>query len=91
MANASDIGLKARSHNVEGSLLALRSLQQAALKLADLKAVPHGLSTRSVINLLICQAQRNRRLALAPVRIHLRLSSPNGSFGVKLRLGATNL
>lgn len=91
MANATDMGLKARSPNVESSLLALRSLQQAALKLADLKAVPQGLSTRSVIGFLICQTQRNRRLALAPVRIHLRLTSPNGSFGVKLRLGATNL
>ena len=74
----------------ERSLLTLRSLQDAAAKLADLKNTPYGLSTLSLINLLICQAQRNRRLAMDPVRIHLRVSSSHGSFGVKLRLGATN-
>ncbi|WP_297323315.1 hypothetical protein [uncultured Bartonella sp.] len=90
MANATDIMLIGRPSVSANSLLSLRSLQEAALKLADVKNAPHGLSTRSLLGLLMCQAQRNRRLAMDPVRIHLRLSSRHGSFGVKLRLGATN-
>lgn len=91
MANANDMVLKARSVHHEGPLLTLRSLQQAALKLADLRATPRGVSTRSLLGLLICQTQRNRRLSMPPVRIHLRVASPRGSFGVKLRLGSTNI
>ncbi|CAM1650123.1 MULTISPECIES: hypothetical protein [Bartonella] len=90
MENATDMVLKARSHNFENPLLTLRSLQQAALKLHGLKATPNGLGTRSLLGLLICQTQRNRRMALPPVRVHLRVASPRGSFGVKLRLGSTN-
>lgn len=90
MAHATDMELTHRSSLSTHSLLSLRSLQLAALKLADVKSVPNKLSTRSLIGLLICQAQRNRRLALDPVRIHLRVASSEGSFGVKLRLGATN-
>ena len=88
-AMANDMVLKARSGHYEGPLLTLRSLQQAALKLADLRATPRGVSTRSLLGLLICQTQRNRRLSMPPVRIHLRVASPRGSFGVKLRLGST--
>lgn len=91
MANANDMVLKARSVHYEGPLLTLRSLQQAALILADLRATPRGVSTRSLLGLLICQTQRNRRLSMPPVRIHLRVASPRGSFGVKLRLGSTNI
>lgn len=90
MANATDMVLTDRRPLPAKSLLSLRSLQQAALKLADLKNAPHGLSTRSLLGLLICQAQRNRRLSMDPVRIHLRVASCHGSFAVKLRLGATN-
>ena len=91
MANATDMASNFRSLGFESPLLTLRSLQQAALKLHSLKAAPNGLNTRSLLGLLICQTQRNRRMALPPVRIHLRLASPSGSFGVKLRLGSTNI
>ncbi|MHC5306928.1 hypothetical protein [Bartonella sp. LJL80] len=91
MANAIDLDFSSGSFSQPRSLLTLRSLQDAATKLADLKNTPRGLGTRSLIGLLICQAQRNRRMSLEPVRIHLRVASRDGSAAVKLRLGATNI
>lgn len=90
MANAIELDPLGFSTSAERSLLTLRSLQDASAKLANLKNTPNRLSTVSLIHLLICQAQRNRRLVMKPVRIHLRVSSRQGSFALKLRLGATN-
>ncbi|MCZ2328376.1 hypothetical protein [Bartonella sp. F02] len=72
-------------------IFSLRSLHNAAIKLAHLKNAPIKLNTHSFVSLLICQTNRNRRLANPPVRIHLRVASQNGNVPVKIRLGATNI
>ncbi|AFR26398.1 hypothetical protein MF1_05660 [Bartonella quintana] len=74
----------------QSSLLSLRSLHNAATKLAGLKYTPSALDTQSLINLLICQTARNRRLAMPPVRIHLRVTSQTDSVPIQICLGATN-
>lgn len=91
MANAFELNIDTNQTLQQPSLLALRSLQDAAAKLADLKNTPYSLSTKSLINLLICQAQRNKRMSMPTVRIHLLVGArPNGPI-LKLRLGATNI
>ncbi|WP_455475563.1 hypothetical protein [Bartonella sp. B17] len=75
----------------QSSLLSLRSLHDAVIKFAGLKHTPPTLSTHHLVNLLICQTTRNRRLATPPVRIHLRVVSKTGSVPIKIRLGATNV
>ncbi|WP_019220390.1 hypothetical protein [Bartonella senegalensis] len=72
-------------------LLSLRSLQNAAAKLAGLKHTPAPLNTQSLVSLLICQTMRNRRLTMPPVRIHLRVASQTNNVPIKIRLGATNV
>lgn len=72
-------------------LLSLRSLHDAAIKFAGLKYTPTTLDTQSLVKLLICQTTRNRRLAMPPVRIHLRVASQTGNVPIKIRLGATNV
>lgn len=75
----------------QSSLLSLRSFHDAATKLASLKYPPATLDTQSLVNLLICQTTRNRRLLMPPVRIHLRVASQTGNVPIKIRLGATNI
>ncbi|EJF88619.1 hypothetical protein [Bartonella tamiae] len=86
---ALDVDLKNKSLEQRQSLLSLRSLQDAATKLADLKNVPNGLNTRALVGMFICQTQRNKRIAMDPVRIHLRVATRQGSSIVKLRFGST--
>ncbi|GAA5099264.1 hypothetical protein [Bartonella acomydis] len=75
----------------QSSFLSLRSLHDAMTKLAGLKYTPTALDTQSLVNLLICQTMRNRRLIKPPVRIHLRVASQTGNVPIKIHLGATNL
>ncbi|WP_317993113.1 hypothetical protein [Bartonella gliris] len=75
----------------QSSLLSLRSFHDAVIKLASLKSSPATLDTQSLVSLLICQTTRNRRLAMPPVRIHLRVASQTSSVPIKIRLGATNV
>ncbi|MCZ2204162.1 hypothetical protein [Bartonella sp. A05] len=75
----------------KASLLSLRSLHDAATKLANLKHTPTMLSAHSLFSLFMCQATRNRRSTVPFVRIHLRVASQTGSVPVKIRLGATNI
>ncbi|GAA5108914.1 hypothetical protein [Bartonella jaculi] len=75
----------------QSSLLSLRSLHDSVTKLTSLKSTPATLDKLSLVNLLICQTTRNRRLAMPPVRIHLRVASQTGSVPLKIRLGATNV
>ncbi|MBB5074022.1 hypothetical protein HNQ69_001156 [Bartonella callosciuri] len=72
-------------------LLSLRALHDAAIKLAGLRYTPYILDTQSLVNLLICQTTRNRRLAMPPVRIHLRVASQTGNVPIKIHLGKTNI
>ncbi|WP_455481207.1 hypothetical protein V3564_02215 [Bartonella sp. B12(2025)] len=75
----------------QSSLLSLRSLHDAMTKLSGLKYTPATLDTQSLVNLLICQTMRNRRLTMPPVRIHLRVASQTDNVPIKIRLGATNI
>lgn len=75
----------------QSSFPSLRSLHNAVTKLTGLKSTPATLDTRSLVNLLICQTMRNRRLTMPPVRIHLRVASQTGNVPIKIHLGATNL
>ncbi|WP_455479841.1 hypothetical protein V4B17_02030 [Bartonella sp. B23] len=74
----------------QSSFLSLRSLHDAATRLAHLKYAPATLDTKSLVNLLICQTTRNRRLVMPPVRIHLRVASKTGNVPIKIHLGSTN-
>ncbi|WP_336294412.1 hypothetical protein [Bartonella sp. CB169] len=75
----------------QSSLLSLRSLHNAVTKLAGLKYTPATLNTQSLVNLLICQTTRNRRLTMPLVRIHLRVASQSSNnVPIKIRLGVTN-
>ncbi|WP_455478520.1 hypothetical protein V3565_01205 [Bartonella sp. B10] len=75
----------------QSSFLSLHSLHNTVIKFASLKHAPYMLNTQSLINLLICQTARNRRIAIPPVRIHLRVASQTGNVPIKIRLGATNI
>lgn len=75
----------------QSSFLSLRSLHGAAAKLTGLKYHSTALDTQFLVNLLICQIMRNRRLMMPPVRIHLRVASQTGNVPIKIRLGATNI
>ncbi|VEJ45047.1 hypothetical protein [Bartonella vinsonii] len=75
----------------QSSLLSLRSLHDAATKLANLRYTPAALDTQSLVNLLICQTIRNRRIAMPPVRIHLRVASQTSNVPIKIHLGAKNV
>ncbi|MFT4347048.1 hypothetical protein [Bartonella ancashensis] len=72
------------------SFLPLRTPHKAVIKFSHLKNSLAKSSRLSLINLLTCQIARYRRLAIPPVRIHLRVISRTGNVPVKLRLGATN-
>ncbi|EJF77568.1 hypothetical protein [Bartonella birtlesii] len=75
----------------QSSFLSLRSFHDAITKLAGLKYTPAALDTQTLVNLLICQTMRNRRLMMRPVRIHLRVASQTGNVPIKIHLGATNI
>ncbi|EJF75040.1 hypothetical protein HWV54_00110 [Bartonella alsatica] len=75
----------------QSSFLSLRSLHDAITKLAGLKYTSATLDTQSLVNLLLCQIIRNRRLTMPPVRIHLRVASQTGNVPIKIHLGATNI
>ncbi|MEI4480800.1 MULTISPECIES: hypothetical protein [Phyllobacterium] len=68
-------------------LSGIGALQQAALRLADLRrGGTNAFKTMDLVNVLLCQAARTRRAALPPVRLHLRSESRNGVTAVRLRL-----
>ena len=67
-------------------LAGLGALQQAALRLADLRRGNTAFKTMDLVNVLLCQAARTRRAAQPPVRLHLRSQGRNGVTAVRLRL-----
>ncbi|WP_273782674.1 hypothetical protein [Bartonella sp. ML69XJBT] len=73
----------------QSSFLSLRSLHNAVTRLTALKYTPATLDTQSLVNLLICQTMRNRRLTMPPVRIHLRVASQTGNVPIKIHLSTT--
>ncbi|MEK1855519.1 MAG: hypothetical protein AAAC48_27565 [Phyllobacterium sp.] len=61
-------------------------LQQAALRLADLRHGNPAFKTMDLVNILLCQAARTRRAAMPPARLRIRSDSRNGITPVRLRI-----
>ncbi|ANL46912.1 hypothetical protein AMC82_CH02259 [Rhizobium phaseoli] len=75
------IGAKGRS--------ALHPLHEAALRLAEMglqRPRAKSAKTRDLINLLLCHGARAWRYSQPEARIHLHVTSPDGSAPVQLRL-----
>jgi hypothetical protein len=64
----------------------MQALQQAAMKIADLRRGNSAFKTMDLVNILLCQAARTRRAAMPPVRLHLRSDSRKGVSAVRLRI-----
>lgn len=64
----------------------IQALQQAALRLADLRHGNAAFKTMDLVNVLLCQAARTRRAAMPPVRLRIRSDSRNGVRAVRLRI-----
>lgn len=64
----------------------IQALQQAALRLADLRHGNAAFKTMDLVNVLLCQAARTRRAAMPPVRLRIRSDSRNGVRAVRLRV-----
>ncbi|MEK1890999.1 MAG: hypothetical protein AAAB35_26220 [Phyllobacterium sp.] len=77
-------GLTARES--KSSLFGMHALQQAALRLADLRHGTAAFKTMDLVNVLLCQAARTRRAAMPPVRLRLHSDSRNGISPVRLRI-----
>ncbi|PDT29082.1 hypothetical protein CO660_14695 [Rhizobium sp. L9] len=74
-------GAKARSP--------LHPLHEAALRLAEIglqRPRAKSAKTRDLINLLLCHGARAWRYSQPEARIHLHVTSPDGSAPVQLRL-----
>lgn len=67
-------------------LAGLGALQQAALRLADIRRGNSAFKTMDLVNVLLCQAARTRRAALPPVSLRIRSERRNGVTAVRLRL-----
>ncbi|PSH69308.1 hypothetical protein CU102_07920 [Phyllobacterium brassicacearum] len=64
----------------------IQALQQAALRLADLRHGNAAFKTMDLVNVLLCQAARTRRAAMPPVRLRIRSDSRNGVRAIRLRI-----
>ncbi|RUM25483.1 hypothetical protein EFQ99_12080 [Rhizobium vallis] len=67
----------------------LHPLHEAALRLAELglqRPKAKSAKTRDLINLLLCHGARAWRYSQPEARIHLHVTSPDGSAPVQLRL-----
>ncbi|MBZ9601773.1 MULTISPECIES: hypothetical protein [Phyllobacterium] len=64
----------------------MQALQQAAMKIADLRRGNSAFKTMDLVNVLLCQAARTRRAAMPPVRLRLHADSRNGVSAVRLRV-----
>ncbi len=68
------------------SLFGMHALQQAALRLADLRRGNAAFKTMDLVNVLLCQAARTRRAAMPAVRLRIRSEKSNGVSAVRLRI-----
>ncbi|MBB4290255.1 hypothetical protein GGE16_002295 [Rhizobium leguminosarum] len=67
----------------------LHPLHEAAMRLAEIglqRPKPKSPKTRDLINLLLCHGARAWRYSQPEARIHLHVTSPDGSAPVQLRL-----
>lgn len=70
----------------KSSLFGMHALQQAALRIADLRHGNAAFKTMDLVNVLLCQAARTRRAAMPPVRLRIHSDGRNGVSPVRLRL-----
>ncbi|YBV97447.1 hypothetical protein M1D80_11360 [Phyllobacteriaceae bacterium JZ32] len=73
-----------RGKTEKPSLLNIQALQQAAIRLADLRRTGSSLNTRDLVALLICHAARSRRASLPFAPVFLNASDPLGKRAVRL-------
>jgi hypothetical protein len=64
----------------------LGALQQAAQRIADLRRSDAPFKTMDLVNVLLCQAARSRRVAQPAVRLRLNSDPRNGVVAVRLKL-----
>ncbi|WP_412058560.1 hypothetical protein [Bartonella sp. DGB2] len=90
MTKAVDLMSQMKKREDLRTLNRFQSLQTAVTKLTSLKSTPPTLTTRALLDLLVCQNIRSRRNGLPPVRIHLRVKSNTDTAPLKLCLGSSN-
>lgn len=68
------------------TLLSVQALRAAAARLADLRADGGSLNTREFVGLLVCNAQRSRRISLPDASLRILTNNPNGRIAIRLKL-----
>ncbi len=68
------------------TLLSVHALRSAAARLADLRADGVSLNTREFVGLLVCNAQRSRRISLPEASVRVATGNINGRTAIRLKL-----
>lgn len=68
------------------TLLSVHALRSAAARLADLRADGASLNTREFVGLLVCNAQRSRRISLPEASVRIATSNLSGRTAIRLKL-----
>ena len=68
------------------NLLSVQALRNAAARLADLRADGASLNTRELVGLLVCNAQRSRRISLPDASLRIVTDNQNGRVAIRLKL-----
>ena len=68
------------------TLLSVQALRHAAARLADLRADGASLNTRELVGLLVCNAQRSRRISLPEASLRIATGNASGRVAIRLKL-----
>ncbi|WOC14833.1 hypothetical protein [Pseudochrobactrum sp. MP213Fo] len=68
------------------TLLSVHALREAAARLADLRADGASLNTREFVGLLMCNAQRSRRISLPDASLRIMTNNPVGRVAIRIKL-----
>ncbi|WP_439272376.1 hypothetical protein [Pseudochrobactrum sp. HB0163] len=68
------------------TLLSVQALRHAAARMAELRADGASLNTREFVGLLVCNAQRSRRISLPQASLRIATNNPDGRIAIRLRL-----
>lgn len=68
------------------TLLSVQALRHAAARLADIRADGGSLNTREFVGLLVCNAQRSRRISLPQASLRIATSPASGRTAIRLKL-----
>lgn len=87
-SSASDMSETVSSHqrSSKTTLLSVQALRAAAARLADLRADGASLNTREFVGLLLCNAQRSRRISLPETTLRINTNNPVGRIAIRLKL-----